>query len=360
MALVAERQDSAARANAAASIVVRELTPQDSGRWDRFVLGHPEGTFCHRAGWARVLRRVFGYDPRFLLAEQRGEIVGVLPLVEIKSRLFGHALVSSAFAVYGGPVCADPAALRALSERASALADALDVGYLEYRSPRIHQPDWAHKSDLYATFRLSLDGSVERALAALPAAKRRSIRKAEKLGVRADFDRDVARFYDVFALSVRNLGTPALPRRYFEAICDEFGDAVDLVGITHDGVPVSGAMLFHFRDDTHCYYVGNTPAARDLAASDYMWWRAMTRAIERGARSFDMGRSKRGTGAFEFKRRWGVEPIALHYEYRLRSLDRVPETNPLNPKYRLFIALWKRLPLPVANRLGPLIVRGLA
>src|SRR5262249_25890410 len=196
------------------------------------------------------------------------------------------------------------------------------------------QPTWAHKSDLYVTFKRPLGSDPEALLAGLPT-KRRNIRKAEKLGVAATLDADVSRFYDVFAVSVRNLGTPVLPKHYFEAIWDEFADDVEVVTVTRDGTPVSAAMLFHFRDETHCYYVGNTPAARDVAASDYMWWRAMARGIERGARTFDMGRSKRGTGAFEYKRRWGVEPTSLHYEYHLCRADRVPDANPLNPKYRL-------------------------
>ncbi|MEJ0069065.1 MAG: FemAB family XrtA/PEP-CTERM system-associated protein [Pseudomonadota bacterium] len=360
MALVAERQAETVERppDTRAAVTVHELTEPDFARWDRFVHDCPDATFCHRAGWSRVLRRAFGYAPRFLYAEQDGRITGVLPLVEVKSRLFGHALVSSAFAVYGGPACSTDEARRALTARALALADALDVDHVEYRSQRAREPGWACKSDLYVTFRLVLGPDPARLLAALPA-KRRSIRKAEKLGVTATLDGDITRFYDVFALSVRNLGTPAMPRSWFQAIRDEFGDDVEILTVARGDTLLSSAMLFYFRDDAHCYYVGNTPDARDAAGSDYMWWSAMQRAAARGARSFDMGRSKRGTGSFEFKRRWGVEPTPLHYEYRLRRGDALPDTNPLNPKYRLFIALWKRLPLPIANRLGPLIVRGL-
>jgi FemAB-related protein (PEP-CTERM system-associated) len=343
---------------ARARLAVRELTQGDLERWDRFVLDCPEATFCHRAGWARVLARSFAYETRFLYAEQDDEIVGVLPLVEIESRLFGRFLVSSAFAVYGGPACANEAARQALTLRALAIAEARDLDYVEYRSQRPQLPSWVHKSELYATFRLPLGNDPDELLAGLPT-KRRNLRKAAKLGVTAALDGDVERFYDVFAVSVRNLGTPALPKRYFQAIWDEFADDVEVLTVARGGAAVSTGMLFYFRDEAHCYYVGNTPGARDAAASDYMWWRAMARAIERGARRFDMGRSKRGTGSFEFKRRWGVEPTPLHYEYFLRHVDGVPDTSPLNPKYRLLVALWKRLPLAIANRLSPLIVRGL-
>jgi FemAB-related protein (PEP-CTERM system-associated) len=358
MALVEARPGIARAPTGRARVAVRELTQRDVERWDRFVLDCPEATFCHRAGWARVMARSFAYETRFLYAEQDDEIVGVLPLVEVASRLFGRFLVSSAFAVYGGPACLNDAARQALTARALEIAEARDLDYVEYRSQQPQQPGWAHKSDLYATFRRPLGSDPEALLAGLPT-KRRNIRKAEKLGVAAALDVDVGRFYDVFAVSVRNLGTPALPRRYFQAIWDEFADDVEILTVARGDAALSSAMLFYFRDEAHCYYVGNTPGARDAAASDYMWWRAMARAIERGERGFDMGRSKRGTGAFEFKRRWGVEPTPLHYEYHLRRGEQVPEANPLNPKYRLFIELWKRLPLALANRLGPLIVRGL-
>jgi FemAB-related protein (PEP-CTERM system-associated) len=359
MALAGPRQGIAPPVRPPVATAVRELNQAEFERWDRFVLDCPDATFCHRAGWARVLARAFAYDMRFLYAEQGDAIAGVLPLVEVDSRLFGHYLVSSAFAVYGGPACVDDAARHALSARALELAEARDVDYLEYRSQRPVEPSWAHKSDLYATFRLPLGSDPDALLTGLPT-KRRNIRKAEKLGVTATLDPDVTRFYAVFAESVRNLGTPALPKRYFEAIWDEFADDVEVLVVSRGGALLSAAMLFYFRDEAHCYYVGNAPGARDAAASDYMWWRAMARAIERGAHRFDMGRSKRGTGSFEFKRRWGVEPVPLHYEYYLRRGEHVPDANPLNPKYRLFIALWKRLPLALANRIGPVIVRGLA
>ena len=362
MAVVAMARDDRGerhRQVAAPPPVVRELTLRDVERWDRFVLDHPAATFCHRAGWARVLRRAFGYDTRFLYVEQGERITGVLPLVAVRSRLFGTYLVSSAFAVYGGPICADDTARRLLTNRARELADVLDVDYLEYRSRTPVEPSWAHKSDLYVTFQRPL-GTDPQALLAGLSAKRRNIKKAEKLGVTATLDQDLERFYDVFATSTRNLGTPVLPQRYFQAIWEEFADDVEILTVAANDAPLSAAMLFYFRDDAHCYYVGNTPAARDAAASDYMWWRAMARGIERGCKSFDMGRSKRDTGSFEFKRRWGVEPTPLHYEYYLRRGTAVPDNNPLNPKYRLFIETWKRLPLPVANRLGPLVIKGLA
>jgi FemAB-related protein (PEP-CTERM system-associated) len=131
----------------------------------------------------------------------------------------------------------------------------------------------------------------------------------------------------------------------------------DIVTIISDGQPIASVLNFYFRDEVLPYYGGGRATARDLAANDFMYWEVMRRACERGYRLFDFGRSKRGTGAYDFKKHWGFEPVPLAYQFRLASGQKIPELNPLNPKLRLFIALWKKLPLAVTVRLGPPIVR---
>ena len=162
-----------------------------------------------------------------------------------------------------------------------------------------------------------------------------------------------------YAESVRNLGTPVFSRRYFDILLDAFGDAADIVTVLDGGQPIASVMNFYFRDEVLPYYGGGTAQARQRAGNDFMYWEVMRRAAERGFRLFDFGRSKVGTGAHAFKHNWGFTPAPLHYRYKLAPGAAIPDHNPLNPKYRLFIAAWKRLPLPVANLLGPPIVRGL-
>ena len=155
------------------------------------------------------------------------------------------------------------------------------------------------------------------------------------------------------------LGTPVFSRRFFRLLKDEFGDDCEVLTITLDGKVISSVMSFYFRDEVLPYYGGGVAAARAVAGNDFMYWDLMRRACERGLRVFDFGRSKRGTGSFDFKKNWGFEPAPLHYEYFLVTDTRVPEINPLNPKYRLFIQAWKRMPLALANAIGPHIVRNL-
>ena len=338
---------------------IRELDDRSRTRWDAFVERCPGATFFHRAGWKNVIEQSFGHRAPFLYAEREDRIVGVLPLVHVRSRLFGNALVSSAFAVYGGPAATDEEAAASLDARAVALADELGVDHLEYRRPvRIHS-DWPCRDDLYATFRKTIDPDPEANLKAIPRKQRAMVRKGIKAGLVGEVDAEVERLHHVYAVSVRNLGTPVFPKTYFRALKDEFGHQCEILTVVRAGQAVSSVMSFYFRDEVLPYYGGGTDAARPLAANDFMYWEVMRRAAERGVRTFDFGRSKVGTGAFAFKRHWGFEPEPLRYEYYLRRGDGVPDVNPTNPKYRFLIATWKRLPLAVTKWLGPHIVRSL-
>lgn len=342
------------------SITVSELDPAGVGAWDAFVETCPSATFYHRAGWKEVIEKTFGHRCYFLKAEQGGEIRGVLPLVYAKSLLFGKSLVSTGFTVGGGPAVLDSDALAALDARAIEIAEANDIDAIEYRGHAPSHTDWAQKSGLYVGFRREIEADSEKNMLAIPRKQRAMVRKGIKAGLASEIETDPARLYHIYAVSVRNLGTPVYPRRYFDHLLRVFGDDLDIVTITKDGQAVAGVLNFYFRDQVLPYYGGGLTEARSLAANDFMYWEVMRRAGERGYRLFDFGRSKKGTGAYSFKKNWGFEPEPWTYEYYLRKGGEIPEINPLNPKYRYFIAGWKRLPVGLAKRLGPLIVRGIS
>ena len=342
------------------SLVVRPAQAADALAWDAFVLAEPGATFFHRFGWKTVLEQAFRHRTHFLLAERNGRIEGVLPLAEVKSRLFGHSLVSTPFCVYGGIAAANREAWEALDRHALALALELGVGHLEYRDRDGHaHGDWP-STDLYVTFRKELLPEVEQNMLAIPRKQRAMVRKGIKNGLTAELEDGVDGFFSVFADNVHRHGTPVLPKRYFALLREVFGPdcEVQLVrGPT--GELISGVLSFFFRDEILPYYAGDLESARGLAANDFKYWELMRRATERGIRVFDYGRSKVGTGPYDFKRNWGFEPQPLHYGYKLVTAGKLPENNPNNPKYRLFIQAWQRLPRPVANFLGPYIVRNL-
>lgn len=340
-------------------VTVRPFAPADAAAWDAFVADCPDATFFHRIGWKTAIEESFGHRTHYLCAERDGALCGVLPLVQIKSRLFGNSLISTAFTVYGGPAAADDAARRALDAAARDLAERLDVDHLEYRSRVPRHPDLVSRDDLYVTFRKPLDADPDKNLAAIPRKQRAMVRKGIKAGLTSELDAGVDRLHHIYAASVRNLGTPVFAKRYFHALTRAFGADCDIVTILHGDQAVASVMNFYFRDEVIPYYGGGLPEARAVAANDFMYWEVMRRACERGFRLFDFGRSKRDTGAYSFKKHWGFEPAPLAYEFLLRRGGDVPDVNPLNPKYRLAIAAWKRLPLPVAKAIGPLIVRNL-
>jgi FemAB-related protein (PEP-CTERM system-associated) len=213
---------------------------------------------------------------------------------------------------------------------------------------------------LYVTFRKEILPDDEANMLAIPRKQRAMVRKGIKNGLISSIDDGVDRFFSLYADNVHRHGTPALPRRYFAELRNVFGHDCSVMTITSaEGKLLSSVLSFHFRDEILPYYAGDDPAARELAANDFKYWELMRRASARGTRVFDYGRSKVGTGPYAFKKNWGFEPQPLHYEYRLYRRNGVPANNPTNPKYRLMIEAWRRLPLPVANWLGPHVVRGL-
>ena len=348
-------------ANAEPQLTVRRLGDgaTDMERWDAFVETRDEATFFHLAGWKAVVERSYGHDCPYLLAEQGGRILGILPLVHVNSSIFGNAIISNAFCVRGGPVAVTDAVFHVLVAEAVRLAEDRGVDYLEFRLEKPAHPDWPCEENLYANFTKVMDPDPDKNMLAIPRKQRAMVRKGINGGLVGEIDEDIERFFRLYAESLRNLGTPVHSKRFFQALRDVFGDRCEVTTVVQDSLPVSAVLTFYYRDQVLPYYGGGSPRAREFAAFDFMYWDVMRRACENGYRVFDYGRSKKGTGSFAFKKHWGFEPQPLHYEYKLVRRRDLPNVNPLNPKYKAFIGLWKRLPLPRANALGPYLARQL-
>jgi FemAB-related protein (PEP-CTERM system-associated) len=343
-------------------IDVQRLLPGDAGnarRWDEFVLGCSQATFFHRSGWQRVISDVFRHDTYFLYAQEGGNILAVLPLAHVNSRLFGNSLVGLPFAVYGGVATNSEPAAALLEAEAQSLAKRLRVEHLELRNiDRLHD-DWPTQ-DLYVTFRKEILPQEDANLLAIPRKQRAMVRKGIKNGLTSAIDATVDTFFALYADNVHRHGTPAMPKSYFCALQETFGSDCEIMTVRGpDGRPLSSVLSFYFRDEVLPYYAGDDEAARDLAANDFKYWELMRRACARGIKVFDYGRSKQGTGSFAFKKNWGFEPRPLHYQYCLYRRDAIPQNNPSNAKYKLLIATWRRMPIGLANWLGPFIVRSL-
>jgi FemAB-related protein (PEP-CTERM system-associated) len=325
--------------------------------WDEYVLHHPQATFFHLMGWWRVLEQTFPYRSFSCVAWRDGRISGILPLFLVRNFLCGYSLVSIPLAVYGG-VCADDAETEvALLCYAQALADRLRVRYLELRN----QAPWGDlpTKHLYATFRREIYSDPEKNMAAIPRKQRRMVRQGDKHGLIAYMGGEefLGGFYHVYAHSVRNLGTPVYPIKFFEHLLREFGPACRLLVVFREEQMVAGVLTFFFRDQVMPYYGGALREGLQYAVNDFMYWRLLCYSAERGYRCFDFGRSKQGTGSYDFKRHWGFEPTPLAYQYHLVKQQTLPDQNPLNPKFSLAIQTWKHLPLWLTQRLGPRLVR---
>jgi FemAB-related protein (PEP-CTERM system-associated) len=334
-------------------------TPQDRALWDAFVRDQPQATAFHLSAWGRAIEKTFGHKAYYLAAVRGQDMLGILPLIHVKSRLFGQSLVSNAFAVYGGPVAVSDDAHAVLDGAAWSLAEKFGIKTLEYRNQQRLRPEWVSKSETYATFKRGLTPSSDENLKAIPRKQRAEVRKSLDKNLNVLVDRNADRHFAVYAESVRNLGTPVFPKSLFRNLLEAYGEEANVLTVMHDGKAVSSVLSLYFRDEVLPYYGGGIEQARDLRGNDHMYWMLMEHAKERGCTSFDFGRSKLGTGAFAFKKNWGFEPAPLHYEFKLAPGGEVPDINPLNPKYKAMVAIWQRLPLPLANLMGPFVSRAL-
>jgi len=335
---------------------IRRLTTETVD-WDAFVRSTPGGSPFHLLAWKRAVETAFRHRAHYLMAVRGGGLEGVLPLFEVRGLLGGRGLVSVPYGVYGG-VCATSAAAReALVGASRQLAGRVKADYVELRHRSGQEADLPTKS-LYVTFSRPIESSEEANLNAIPRKQRRMTRQGLKHGLRPEFGlQHLDRFYDIYAHSVHALGSPVFPRRLFHAIGQEFGKDCELLTIWKDSVPVSGVLTLLFEDQVLPYYGGARQEALAFAVNDFMYWELLCHAAKAGYRTFDFGRSREGTGAYNFKRHWGFEPVALPYQYVLLDGSQMPNLSPSNPRMHFAVEAWKRMPLPLTKVVGPFLTR---
>ena len=315
---------------------IRSLQPEDAERWDAFVEAAPDGTFYHLSGWKRIFEERLRHRSWYLYCESGTQILAVLPVVQVKSLLFGNALMSLPFLVYGGPVSAVPKAADMLIDKVVDLGRELQVDYLEFRNRALPpatraDSEWSGNCS-YVTFRKRISPDPEENLLAIPRKQRAMIRKGIKAGLEAEVDTSTERLYRTLLECKRNLGTPFFGPAYLQGIKDTFGDRVEVTTVTLDGKTVCSVMSFLFGKEILPYYGGGGEAARHVKGNDFMYWKVMENACKDGVEIFDYGRSRAGTGSYRFKKHWGFEAESLHYRYLPIEADTIPELNPSNPK----------------------------
>jgi FemAB-related protein (PEP-CTERM system-associated) len=338
---------------AVSTLTIKTLSNEQYSAWDEYVKNHSEGTFFHLSGWKNVIEKSFAHPCFYLIAYENSKITGVVPLVEVKSKLFGHALVSTPFCVYGG-ILADSETVRAsLEQKACSLAEELQVDYLELRH-QSEQPSSLLLKQAHSTFGCELPDTDEKILAQVKKKQRAVIRHSIKNELHAEIDSDIETFYFLLSQSYRNLGTPIFSKQYFKNLANEFGEASDILVVKDsEGKPSTAVMNFYFNEKVLPYYGGGDASSRFIKSADYMYYQVMCNASKKGFTWFDFGRSKNDSGPYKYKKNWGMEPQPLYYYYHLVNATELPNLSPNNPKYKLFIQLWQKLPLKISQLIGP-------
>jgi FemAB-related protein (PEP-CTERM system-associated) len=360
-----------APAEAELPLRVRELLPGEDSRWDAYVSRHPLGTHFHRSGWSRLVAETFRHRSHHLVVEQGRRWLGVLPLFHTRSPFLGRNLVSVPYAVYGGVLGDHEAAQLALLEHAAELGRELGVGYVELRHLEA-RPGERPRSPLYVTFRCELPEDPADVMARIPKKARAEVRCArepaalaiegkrrQSFGIRVTPDGSVDELFDLFAANKRRLGSPVLPKRWFQGLVDEFGKAVVVHrAVAPDGRTLAAVMSFCFKDTVYAYYSGSLDDVERTGVNNWIYCAIMEWAVEQGYRRFDFGRSRADSGPAQFKKNMGFVAAPLHYEYLLVAPGaHLPEFHPSNPRLELPRRLWSRLPTWLSNRLGARLSR---
>lgn len=328
--------------------------------WDRYVETAAQATLYHRWAWKRIIEESFGHRPYYLAAVEDGKVSGVLPLVQVRSRLFGNRLISVPFSSYGGVLADSSEARDTLLLRAVELGRELGVRHVELRQGRADAIPWQCASTKIAV-EIDAPTTVEVYWKRLSSGMRNKIRQAKKHGLRVEWSRGeaLATFYDLFAVNMRNLGTPVYPKKFFERQLEHLPDYIHIVTVWDADRPVAAGFLSVHRKTLELPWSASLPESRKGYSHLLLYWALIEKAIEEGFRRIDLGRCSPGSGTHEFKRHFNPSERPLHWYYWLARDAAFPALHADNPKFGLATAAWKRLPLVVANTLGPRVVRSL-
>ena len=336
---------------------IKILEKVDEPRWDEFVNNNNSSTFFHQVGWKNVIERTYRHKPYYLFAEENEHVVGILPLFLIKDVLWGKRLVSLPFAPFADVCANDENAVKLLINESEAIAKDLSVDYLELRA---RFDDANFPTDFtFVTSTLELDASPELVFKNLPQNKRRNITKSVKRELTVEWVRMTEDFYHIYSRNMRDLGTPPHNHRFFDNILSEFPNNSTILTVEGEGVIVYSALLLFYKGTVIDFMSSTIEEYRKYYPADFGIWNAIIYACEKGFRYFDFGRSIKDSSNHEFKRRWGAGTQQLYYHYYLNKAHDLPHLNPSNPKYGRLSKIWRRLPLPIANRLGPIIRRNI-
>jgi FemAB-related protein (PEP-CTERM system-associated) len=334
-----------------------DVTPRE---WDDWVVSRPEASTYHAWRWREIFEQAFPHETLYLAARLDGQICGVLPFVVFRSWLFGRFLISLPFVNYGGLLADDDEVAGALVDRAVSFAETEHAAFVELRHVSRRLPMLSTRTHKVGMTRALPRTSAE-AWSGLDRKVRNQIRKATRSGLTVETGGadELDRFYGVFAKHMRDLGTPVYSRTFFESVLDKEGDRASCVIVRQGRRPVAAALSLRHRDTVEIPWAASLKRARPTCANSLLYWTILEQAVADGFSTLDLGRSSPDSGPYHFKRQWGATPQPLHWECALAPGGLLPSLAPANPKFKVAIATWKRLPVSLANLIGPRIVQSI-
>ncbi len=328
---------------------------------EAYLLKSGEVPLSLHPAWLNVMRNGLRHNSYLLEAVDGTVMRGFLPLAHVKSWLFGGFLVSLPYLNYGGQLADDPAAATALVDRAVLLADELGVRYLELRNvaPLAHDKLNAQVSTK-VHMRRALPDTPGKLWDTVGDKVRNQVRKGQKNDLQTAWGGEelLPEFYAVFSRNMRDLGTPVYGKSLFRSILAQFPERAELCVVRAGSKPAAGALLLHGWGVTEVPSAGCLREFNSISANMFMYWQLLERAVQRGQKTFDFGRSSLDSGTFRFKKQWGATPLPANWQYVLR-VGQANQARPDNPRYGKFIRIWQRLPVWLTRLMGPHIVRGI-
>lgn len=338
---------------------IEKADPLAMGAWDDYVRSRPDASVYHLGAWRELIESAFGRETYYLQAASGETLCGVLPLVRLRSIVFGDFLVSLPYVSYGGVLANDTATATCLIDEAVSLSRSLGVRHMELRhlSDLVDLPQRTEK----VSMRLALFGDSEKRWKALGSKLRAQINRPLREGTTHEIGGAelVEDFYGVFALKYRDLGVPVYSIDWFRLILARLPDTTRVFVVRIGGRPVAASIVIGFNEILEVPWAASLRAADAYGVNMYLYWTMIKFAEDAGYKAFDFGRSTIGSGTWRFKKQWGAEPVQMYWHYWVRDRSGTPQLNTANPKYRAAVALWRRLPLWMANRIGPRIVKNL-
>lgn len=338
---------------------IEVLPYEDSHRaqWDEFACSRADSSFSHLSAWGRVIEQALGHEQRSLMAVQGDQVRGILPLFQVRSRLFGRFLVSAPAANSAGLLAADEVVKAKLLDAARGLATSLNVDYAEFRQEGYGLTDLP-SDDSYVTTVVPLDADPDSLRKRIANKVRRDLNRARRDGLSVVYGHDLlGDFYSLYREHMRRLGSPAYGRPFFEAICTQFPDTADVVVVRQGGRSVAANIAIRHAGRISNLFAGAEPDAMKSGAISRFCWDQIERGCRMGLKSYDLGRSTRDSSSHHYKQYWRGDDVPLPYCYLLHRASTLPDKHATSPRYRLAVAIWKKLPACVTDRLGPAIVK---